>query len=108
LIAVDIGASSQAEKDSTVDATVEFVLKPAAVLTREVWAVLVVVTPPDASRFDKVTPACALALLTIAKAAIAKILNSFIRKLLPKILKINFYPTQLFLGRTRGLSRFRY
>jgi hypothetical protein len=28
--------------------------------------------------FDKTTPACALTLLTIAKAAIAKIRNSFI------------------------------
>jgi hypothetical protein len=62
---------------------------------------------PEVPKFENTIPACALALLTIAKAAIAKILNSFIRKLLPKILKINFYPTQLFLGRTRGLSRFR-
>jgi hypothetical protein len=38
---------------------------------------------PLAPMFDKTTPACALALLTIAKAAIAKILNSFIRKPLP-------------------------
>jgi hypothetical protein len=76
------------------------VVKPTAFLLVPVLSSMPPVETP-AARFDRTTPACALALLTNAKAAIANILNSFIRKLLPKILKINFYPTQLFFGRTR-------